>query len=117
VEVKTSAVTNLSTTSFVLTYDPIFVEFLSAAEGTFLNKDNIPTAFSSSANPATGAVTISLSRGPQSAGVSGGGSLVTLQFKAKNKGPASFGFRNVAFSAADGKQQTILPFNTAMEIK
>lgn len=117
VEVKISTVSDLRAAPFVLTYDPLFVEFVSAAEGDLLKQSGMPTIFSSTGNPAAGTVTISLSRRPGSVGVSGAGSLATVLFRAKNKGPASFGFNNVAFSAADGRPLTILPFNTAVEIK
>jgi general secretion pathway protein D len=50
-------------------------------------------------------------------GSSGDGTLASIQFRAKNKGPAGFGFRNVEFSSAAGKPLSILPFNTAVEIR
>jgi len=116
-EVKVSDVKELASAPLVLTYDPIFVEFVSAAEGSFLKKDGKLVAFSSKADAASGTVTITLARAAGSGGVTGAGTLVSAMFRAKNQGPASFGFRNVSFSSADGKPLTILPFTMAVDIR
>jgi len=117
VDIKVTGVTDLSNAPLVLTYDPIFVEFVSVAEGSFMNKDGKPTTFSSKADTAGGTLTVSLARAAGSGGVSGGGTLATAMFRAKNQGPASFAFRNVVFSAANGSPQTVLPFSTAVDIR
>lgn len=116
-EIKVSDVKELSSAPLVLTYDPIFVEFVSAVDGGFLKKDGKPATFSSKTDAASGTVMISMARGAGSGGVSGAGTLVSAMFRAKNQGPASFGFRNVSFSSADGKPLTILPFATAVDIR
>jgi len=116
-DVKAGTVNDLAGAPFVLTYDPIFVEFVSATEGSFLRKDGAATTFSTSNDPSGGVVTVNLRRPAGKGGVSGGGTLASFVFRAKNKGPANFGFRNVAFSASDGQPLTMLPFNTAMEIR
>lgn len=117
VDIKVTGVTDLANASLVLTYDPIFVEFVSMAEGPFMKKDGKPTTFSSKADTAGGAVSVSLSRVSGSGGVSGGGVMATAMFRAKNQGPASFAFRNVAFSTANGASQNILPFSTAVDVR
>lgn len=117
VDIKVSGVTNLSSAPFVLTYDPIFVEYVSMAEGSFLKSDGKTTTYSSKADPAAGSLTVSLARAAGSGGVSGGGGLATVVFRAKNQGPASFAFRNVSFTGANGSAQAILPFSTAVEIR
>ena len=116
-EVKVSDVNELASAPLVLTYDPIFVEFVSATEGSFLKKDGKLVTFSSKVDAASGTVTITLARGAGSGGVSGDGTLVSALFRAKKQGSASFGFRNVSFSSADGKPVTILPFSTAVDIR
>ena len=116
-EVKTSSVSELAKAPFVLTFDPIFVEFISATEGAFLKKDGAPTTFSITPDAAAGTVTVNLARWAGSGGVSGDGSIASLLFRAKKQGPAGFGFRNVGFSTAEGRQLTVLPFSTAVEIK
>lgn len=117
VEVKISTVTELASAPFVLTYDPIFVEFVSITEGSFMKKDGKPTSFSSKTDPAGGTVTIALGRTAATGGVSGAGTLATALFRAKNQGPASFAFRNVAFTGANGAALPILPFSTAVDIR
>ncbi len=82
-----------------------------------MKNDGKPTTFSSKADSAGGAVSVSLSRAAGNGGVSGGGTLATVMFRAKNQGPASFAFRNVAFSTANGTAQTVLPFSTAVDIR
>ena len=116
-ELKISDVKDLASAPMVLAYDPIFVEFVSAAEGGFLKKDGKPVTFSSKVDAASGTVSITLARGAGSGGGSGAGTLVSAVFRAKNQGPASFSFRNVSFSSADGKPLTILPFATAVDIR
>jgi general secretion pathway protein D len=116
-EVKAGTVSDLSGAPFVLTYDPVFVEFLSATEGLFLKKDGAATTFSTSPDPAAGAVAVNLVRPAGQGGASGGGTLATLVFRAKNKGPASFGLRDLAFTSSSGQPLAMLPFSTAMEIR
>jgi len=114
--VNVSDVKELASAPVVLTYDPVFVDFISAAEGNFLNKDGKPTVFSSKADAASGTVTVSLARGTGTGGVSGNGTLFLAMFRAKNQGPASFGFRNVNFTAADGRPLSMLPFSIVVEV-
>lgn len=116
-EVKVNDVKELSSAPFVLAYDPIFVEFISASEGGFLKKDGKPTTFFSKADTAGGTVAIGLARGAGAGGVSGEGTLISAVFRAKNQGPASFGFRNVNFTATDGKPLTMLPFSIAVDVR
>ncbi len=117
VDIKVNGVIDLTNAAFVLNYDSIFVEFVSMTESTFMKSDGKVTQYSGKADSATGAVTVSLSRAPGSGGVSGGGTLVTAVFRAKNQGTASFAFKNVLFSGTNGSDQTILPFSTAVEIR
>lgn len=117
IDIKLNGVTDLAAAPFVLTYDPIFVEFVSMSEGMFMKSDGKPTAYSNKADPAAGTVTVGLARAAGSGGVSGGGTLVTAVFRAKNQGPASFAFRNVTFSGSNGSAQTILPFSTAVDVR
>lgn len=117
VDIKVTGVTDLANAPLVLTYDPIFVEFVSMTEGAFMKNDGKPTTFNSKADTAGGTVSVSLARTAGSGGVSGGGTLATAMFRAKNQGPASFAFRNVVFSSANGTAQTVLPFSTAVDIR
>jgi general secretion pathway protein D len=116
-DIKISNVTDLINSPFVLTFDPVFVDFVSVVEGTFMKKDGKPTSFSSKTDPATGTVSISLLRSQEGSGITGNGILATGMFKAKNKGPASFGFKSTAFTSSTGSALSILPFSTAVDIR
>ncbi|MBL0226166.1 MAG: type II secretion system protein [Geobacteraceae bacterium] len=116
-DIKAGDVQNLAGASFVLSYDPKFVDYVSANEGPFLKKDGKPTVYSATANAAEGTLTVKLSRAPNSGGMSGAGTLVSALFRAKAKGAASFGFQSVSFTSADGKPHEMLPFSTAVTIR
>jgi general secretion pathway protein D len=116
-DVNINDVKDLVNAPFVLTFDPIFVDFVSATEGSFMKKDGKPTSFSSKTDSNTGMITISLGRTAGSGGVSSGGALVTATFRAKNQGPATFAFKNVAFTSSGGSAVNVLPFSTAVDIR
>ncbi len=117
VEVKGGDLQNLYSAPFTLTYDPLFLDFVGVTEGGMLKQDGKPTAFQSSVDPATGRLTVSLSRVGQVGGVSGSGTLVTAQFRAKKAGPASLGLQNLNFTAAGGAPLEMLPYSALVEIK
>ena len=116
-DIKISDAKDLASAPFVLTYDPIFVEFVSISEGTLLKSDGKPTTFTGKADAATGTVNVTLARSAGSGGVNGGGTLATVLFKAKSKGPASFAFKNSSFSSSTGAALSLLPFSTAVDIR
>lgn len=117
VDIKAGDVQNLSGASFVLSYDPKLVEYVSATEGVFLKKDGKLTTFSATGNAAEGTLTINLSRTPNSGGMSGTGTILSALFRAKDKGAASFNFQSVSFTSADGKPHEMLPFSTAVNVR
>jgi hypothetical protein len=117
VEVKVSGVSNLASAFFELTFDPVFVEYVSITEGAFLHKDGKPTSFSGKPDASSGTVAVSLARTAANEGVSGAGTMVTALFKAKKQGPASFAFRNSTFTSLSGSAVPILPFSTAVDIR
>jgi len=116
-EIKVSDTKDLASAPFVLSYDPNFVDFVSIGEGTLMNKDGKPTTFTTKSDPVAGTVTVTMARAAGSSGVSGAGTLATALFKAKKQGPATFAFRNAAFSSASGAALNILPFSTAVDIR
>lgn len=116
-DIKINDVRDLLNAPFVLTYDPAFVDFVTISEGTFMKIDGKQTAFTSKTDSAAGTVTVSLGRTAGTSGVSGGGTLATASFRAKKQGPASFAFRNTAFTTSSGSALTILPFSTAVDIR
>ena len=82
-----------------------------------MKKDGRPIIFSASANASNGLLAVNLERISGSGGISGAGTLATFVFRAKNKGPASFGFRSVNFMSANNKPHEMLPFSTAIDIR
>lgn len=116
-DIKVDSVTDLFNAPFVLSYDPIFVEFISMEEGPFMKNDGKTTTFSSKAEPVGGTVSVTLARAAGSGGVTGGGSLVKALFRAKNQGPAGFAFKSVGLSGVNGTVLTVLPFSTAVDIR
>lgn len=116
-DIKISEIKDLAAAPFVLTYDPVFVDFVSITEGSLLKKDGKGTTFSSKTDPAAGTVTVTLVRAAGNSGVSGAGTLATASFRAKNQGPASFAFRSSAFTSSYGAALNVLPFSTAVDIR
>lgn len=116
-DIKISDVADLANAPFVLTYDPVFVDFVSISDNAFMKKDGKPLKFSNKVDAAAGTVTVTMERTGGNGGVSGGGSLATALFRAKNQGPASFAFRNVSFHSSYGAALTVLPFSTAVDIR
>lgn len=116
VEVRVSDVKGLTKAPFVLLYDPIFIEYVGAVEGTFLNRDGKPTSFNAQADKGTGRVSITMAR-TGAEGIDGAGPLLTVTFAAKNKGPASLGLQNVTFTDQANRPLDIIPYNTVVEVK
>jgi general secretion pathway protein D len=116
-EIKINDVKDLANSPFVLTYDPVFVDFVSISEGQLLKKDGKSTTFSSKTDAAAGTVSVSLSRAAGSGGISGGGTIASASFRAKNQGPANFAFKNPAFTSSYGASLNVLPFSTAVDIR
>ena len=117
IDAKVSLVQDLANAPFILTYDPGSFEFVSAAEGAFLKQDGKSTIFSVSASPNGGSVMVSIARDEGSGGVSGGGTLATLVFKAKKQGQTTFGLKSVNFSSANGVQINVVPFVKPVDIQ
>lgn len=116
-DIKISDVADLAKAPFVLTYDPVFVDFVAITEGTFMKNDGKPTTFSGKNDAVAGTVSVALARDAGNAGVVGGGVLATVSFRAKNQGAANFAFRNAAFVSAYGSSLNVLPFSTAVDIR
>lgn len=116
-EIKISDAKDLANAPFILTYDPVFVDFISIGEGPFMKSDGKTTTFSSTSDSTAGTVTVALARSLGNIGVSGGGTLASASFRAKNQGAASFAFKNATFTSSYGAALSILPFSTAVDIR
>lgn len=96
---RTVEVQDLGNTFYVsldVTYDPAVIEFLDAAEGTFLNRNGSEaTAFQVALqNLESGKITIGLTRLGVIGEASGTGTLLTLSFQALAPGTTSLTFAN-----------------------
>jgi len=83
---------NVAHAPFYITYDPQLLEFVGAAEGSFMNADSRPTTFQATA--ANGRVLVGLSRFGRGEGAEGSGTLATFQFKALAPGSGVLAFTN-----------------------
>ena len=117
VEIVASNVTNLYSAPFILTYDPVILDFEGATEGPFLKKDGKPTAFQAAGAKNSGQITVNLSRTGNVGGISGAGTLARVTFKPKKQGPASLGFSTANFTDPAGKPLGVIPFNAVVEVK
>jgi general secretion pathway protein D len=117
IEVVAADAVNLQSARFALVYDQNFVEPVGAAEGGFMRNDGKPAQFSSSIDKNSGQIKVELVRTGEVGGVNGTGSLIAATFRAKNQGPASFGFIGVNFTDSGGKALQTIPFNSIVEIK
>jgi general secretion pathway protein D len=117
IEIKISDVQGVAKAPFVLLFDPIFVDFVGAAEGSFLNRDGKKVTFSAVPDKGAGRVTVTMARPGDAGGLDGSGTLMTATFTAKNKGPASLGFQSVKFADQTGKILEMIPYNTVVEVR
>ncbi len=80
--------------AFDVTYDPSALEFQGASDGTFLSNEGLDGTLFQAAlqdgNP--GRVTVGMSRVARVRGVSGGGTLLNLRFKALRAGTTTLAF-------------------------
>ena len=117
VEIKADQVDDLVSAPFSLIFDPKLVEFVSANEGDFLRNDGGSTTFGNAVNEATGSLSVSLARAEAKNGISGGGTLALISFKAKQPGIASFAFQSSAFISSSGGPLPVQPFGSAIQIR
>lgn len=117
VEVVISEAQNLYNAPFTLEFDPAYLDFVRAAEGTFLKKDGKPTTFTAKANSEIGLIDVSLARVGAVGGVSGSGSLAVFTFKAKEKGSVNMGFGSADFASPDGNPMDADLYSRAVEVK
>jgi general secretion pathway protein D len=117
IDIVASNLVNLSNAPFVISYDPVFLDYVGAREGPFLKSDGKPTSFQATGVKDSGQIAVDLSRADNSVGVKGTGTLATLTFKAKRKGTANLGLLKASFTDPEGKPLDVVPFNTVVEVK
>jgi general secretion pathway protein D len=94
-ELSVANVKDLYGTIVTLSYDPRFVDFRAATEGSFLKKDGQQTSFLFSNNLKAGTVDIYITRIGDVGGVEGTGSLCTVMFQGKSAGTSAIQFKSV----------------------
>jgi hypothetical protein len=98
-------------------FDPAFLEALTVAEGDLFKNDGKAAQFTSKIDNAGGQISVNIRRDAGAEGVSGGGRLFTINFKAKSPGPASIGFIGVKLVSKAGKQLDATLYNAVVEVK
>ncbi|HKY31440.1 MAG TPA: cohesin domain-containing protein [Candidatus Polarisedimenticolia bacterium] len=94
-------VTGLQKVSFTLTYDPATVDFDSALEGIIMKQDGTQTLFTAN-KTGDGQVAIEVTRQGGAAGISRGGALAAVRFRALAAGRTRIGFGPVHAETFDG---------------
>jgi len=115
VDVMVSDAAKLSAAPLTLIFDAAALEAVSVTEGSFMQQDGRKTVFSNKIDNQNGQVAIKITG--EGEGASGAGKLLSLNFKAKGKGPASIGFVGVKLMTSIGKQQDSILYNAVVEVK
>ena len=107
----------LGTAPMILVFDPDMLEVVSVHEGELFSNDGKKSLFDSKVDGKKGNVVIKLAKEPDSLGITGGGRIFSVQFKAKAKGPASIGFIGVKLVSQGGVPVESIPYNAVVEVK
>ncbi len=110
-------VKNLFSAPLYIRYDPKLVEFVNATEGTFLKQNGEQTIFTSTQMSDSGRVIVGLKLGAGSKGVTGGGVLAKLEFKAKAAGKLSIAPERINFRNPAGERLPIDSRGLIVEVK
>ena len=108
-------VQNLQKVSVTLSYDPTVIEFDSGLEGIIMKQDGTQTLFSAS-KVADGQVVVEVSRQGGTSGISRGGALAALRFKALAGGKVTLAFGSVHVEAFDGSQMAVNPTQSEITV-
>ena len=80
---------DISSLPLQVSYNPSVLALVNISDGGLLSKDGQPVALVHRDDPATGTLIVSVSRPPNSPGISGDGAVFTLTFLAKAKGQSA----------------------------
>ncbi len=94
VHVRIDNGSNVFAIPFDINYDPNILEVTGLREGAYLKKGGGQTTFLNSVDKARGKITVGLTRLGRIGGVSGSGSIMSVDFKALRRGTASLSFTN-----------------------
>lgn len=117
VSVAVSNVEQLYSAPLFVSYDPAVLELLSINEGDFLKQEGETTVFSSSPNHATGQVIVGYKQGSDGRGVSGSGTLFSLNFRALASGNARLETNRINFRDPHGVRIQVVPESVMIEVR
>ncbi len=107
VTLRVQDVKSLFSAPLYIRFDPKLVEFVSASEGTFFKKNGGQSIFTSTLMANSGRLILGLKQGTGGRGVSGGGLLARLVFKARATGKLSIAPERVNFRNPAGERLAI----------
>lgn len=110
-------VKDLFSAPLYIRFDPKLVDFVSASEGDFLRQGNAQTIFTSTLMADSGRVIVGLKQGAGGEGVSGGGVLARLVFKAKAPGKLSIAPERINFRNPAGERLPIDSRGLVVEVR
>jgi general secretion pathway protein D len=102
---------------FTLRFPPELLEVVGIEEGELLKGEGVTTLFSSSIDRNEGWIRIDYSRQPGTPGVSGGGSLAEISFRARAAGTARVELEPGRFQTASGRDLLTAPALTTIEVQ
>ncbi|HTY20090.1 MAG TPA: cohesin domain-containing protein, partial [Geobacteraceae bacterium] len=117
VTITAANATDLYNAPFVLSYDPLLLDYEGASEGSLLNSDGKQTTFQASGVKSSGQVSVGLARSGNVGGVNGSGNLAILTFRAKAPGKAGIGFLSSAFTDDGGRPLEVTTSKAVVEVK
>jgi len=114
VNVNMTGGTDVAAVPVQIAYDPKHLSVVKIDNGDFLTKDSQPVALVQRDDPASGMLVISASRPPGAAGVTGQGTVFTITFTAKDKGPTVLSITRPG--ARNSQQQPIQVLGSQMTV-
>lgn len=87
---------------FYLRYDPAYMQFVKATEGTFMKRDGKSATFMTSNDATKGRLIVGNSRLGDREGISGQGDLMSVKFKAKKAGSTKIYLENYRITDSTG---------------
>ena len=114
VNVNMTGGTDVAAVPVQIAYDPKHLSVVKIDNGDFLTKDSQPVALVQRDDPNSGMLVVSASRPPGAAGVSGQGTVFTITFTAKDKGPSVLSITRPG--ARNSQQQPIQVLGSQMTV-
>ncbi len=117
IEAIVDEVADLYSAPLFVRFDPNLLTFVRADEGDLLKQGGQSTLFTTSVNNDKGELIVGHKQGLGGAGVSGGGKLFRLVFKARSAGQTQVGFDRINFRNPAGKRLVVLPMSFTLEVR